>query len=170
MVEEESNCTKFLLGSDEPVSVLERGPVRIDVQALVHATEDEEKVKTAIFNLFPEAVHALLKFKRNKVRGHFHNPIIRLEICLDQRAQAKLAVQSIGNRLLAEDRNEIAETFESRIDKKGQIFLRFDKQESYQGRLRILNQGDSLRLVIRFAGSKHTPDELQSLCRQFKLI
>ncbi|MFX1301524.1 MAG: RNA-binding domain-containing protein, partial [Promethearchaeota archaeon] len=138
------------------MSVSQRGPVRIDVQALVHATEDEEKVKTAITNLFPEEVHTLLEFKQNKVRGHFHNPIIRLEICLDQPVQAKLVVQSIGNRLLAEDRREIAETFESRIDKKGHLFLRFDKQESYQGRLRILNQGDSLRLVIRFAGSKHT--------------
>ena len=137
MVEEESNCTKFLLGSDKPVSGSERGPVRIDVQALVHATEDEEKVKTAITNLFPEEVHTVLKFKRNKVRGHFHNPIIRLEICLDEREQAKHAVKSIGNRLLAEDRSEIAETFESRINKKGRIFLRFDKQESYQGRLRI---------------------------------
>ncbi len=158
------------MGSDEPVSISERGPVRIDVQALVHATEDEEKVKTAITNLFPEEVHTLLTFKRNEVRGHFHNPIIRLEICLDKRTQAKLAVQSIGNRLLAEDRREIAQTFESRINKKGQIFLRFDKQESYQGRLRILNQGDSLRLVIRFAGSKHTLDELQNLCRQLNLI
>jgi RNA binding exosome subunit len=170
MVEEESNCTKILLGSDEPVSVSERGPVRIVVQALVHATEDEEKVKTAITNLFPEEIHAILQFERKKVRGHFHNPIIRLGTRLDQRAQAKLAVESIGNRLLAEDRMTIAATLESRIDKKGQIFLRFDKQESYQGRLRILNQGDSLRLVIRFTGSKHTLDELQNLCRQFNLI
>jgi RNA binding exosome subunit len=170
MVEEESNSTKTLLGSDEPVSVLKRGPVRIVVQALVHATEDEKKVKTAITNLFPGEVQALLKFERKKVRGHFHNPIIRLETRLDQSTQAKLTVESIGNRLLTDDRSIIAETLESRIDKKGQIFLRFNKQESYQGRLRIINQGDSLRLVIRFAGSKHTLDDLQTLCRQYNLI
>lgn len=152
------------------MSALERGPVRIVVQALVQATEDEEKVKTAIANLFPEEVRDLLKYERKKVRGHFHNPIIRLETRIAQREQAKLTVQSLGNRLLAEDRALIAETFEGRINKKGQLFLRFDKQESYQGRLRILNQGDSLRLVIRFAGSKHTLDELQNLCRQLNLI
>jgi RNA binding exosome subunit len=140
------------------------------VQALVHATEDEEKVKTAIANLFPEHLRETLRYERNKVRGHFHNPIIHLETRLTQEEHVKQTAHFIGTNLPEEDRAMIAETFATRVDKKGQFFLRFDKQESYQGRLRIINQGDSLRLAIRFAGPKKSLDDLRNLSRELNLI
>lgn len=148
----------------------ERGPSQIVVQAFVQATEDEEKVKTAILNLFSENLHDSLTLERKRLRGHYHNPIIHLEARLTRHAMVKQAILSLSQRLSNEERQQLRDTFDSRVDRKGQLFLRFDKQESYQGRLHIINQGDSLRFMIRFAGPKQTLIEMQSHCRELNLI
>ena len=143
---------------------------QITAHALVHATEDEIKVRKAIENLFPETTHDELRFKRTQLRGHHHNPIIRLEAKLKNPKYLKLALKDMGKRLPREERQYIAETLRTRTNQKGRLFLRFDKQESYQGRLRLVNQGDSLRVVIRFSGRKLSLTELKTQCRQFDLI
>jgi RNA binding exosome subunit len=152
------------------VSAVEREPSKIIVHALVHATEDEAKVKTAVANLFPQQIRDSLSFKEKKLRGYYKNPIIHLETRLTQRAAVKDTLYSIGRRLAPEERAKLALTFENRIDQKGQLFLRFDKQESYQGELRLVNRGDSLRFVVRFSGRKPQLSELQKQCHQFNLI
>lgn len=146
------------------------GPSRIEVHALVHATEEEEKVKVAIRNLFPEDAHGSLKFERKQLRGHFHNPIIRLQAILNQRDLIKETLHSLGGRLSPSNREQLNVDFILHTTKKGQFFLRFDKQESYQGRLQLVNRGDSLRVVIRFTGLKRDLDTLRAQCQQFKLI
>lgn len=146
------------------------GPVRLNAQASVQATEDVEKVRVAMENIFPQELRSKLKFKTSKLRGHYHNPIIRIEIQLVQPALVEQTLIALGSRLSAEDREQIAKTFESRIDRKGRLFLRVDKQEAYQGLARIINRGDSIRLVIRFSGRKPSQSDLEILCRQFNLI
>ncbi|MFW9986822.1 MAG: RNA-binding domain-containing protein [Candidatus Odinarchaeota archaeon] len=149
---------------------MEREPSNITVHALVQATEDEAKVKTAVQNLFPQEIGDSLSFKQTKLRGYYHNPIIHLETRLTQRVAVKETLYSIGQRLPPEERAKLAITFENRVDQKGQLFLRFDKQESYQGQLRLVNRGDSLRLVVRFSGRKPQLSELQKQCHKFNLI
>lgn len=148
----------------------ESGPVRLNVQASVQATEDEIKVRQAIENLFPPDVRSTLTFKTTTLRGHYHNPIIRITTQLTQPLLIEQTLGSIGKQLPSKDRSEISETFPSRIDKKGQLFLRFNKQEAYQGRVRLINRGDSIRLVVRFSGRKLSQNNLEHLCQQFNLI
>jgi len=145
-------------------------PVRIDVQASVHATEELEKVRTALENIFPLDLRSVLNFKTTNLRGHFHNPIIRIETQLTQSDLVEQTVTAIGQNLTPQDREQIAKTFASRVTRKGQLFLRLDKQEAYQGQIRIINRGDSIRLIIRFSGRKPTQRELENHCRHFKLI
>ncbi len=152
------------------MAAYEGGPDLLDVQASVQATEDVEKVRTAIENLFPQNIRSTLKFKTTKLRGYYHNPILRIEAQLTQRDLIVQTLTSIGQKLTPEDRDLVARTFTSRVNRKGQLFLRLDKQEAYQGQVHIINRGDSIRLVIRFSGRKPTPSELENHCRQFKLI
>ncbi len=152
------------------MAVSEGRPVRLSAQASVQATEDVEKVQTAIENLFPQNLRSSLKFKIATLRGHYHNPIARIETQLAQREKIEQTLVAIGEGLSLEDRDQIARTFGSRVDKKGQLFLRLDKQEAYQGRVRIINRGDSIRLVIRFSGRKPSQSELENHCRRFNLI
>lgn len=146
------------------------GLLRITAHALVHATEDESKVRKAIENLFPKDAHAELHYKSTQLRGYYHNPIIRLEVQLKTPELLALTLKDMGKRLPAEERQRLAETMSARTNKKGCLFLRFDKQESYQGRLRLVNQGDSLRIVIRFSDRKLSLTELEVQCRHFDLI
>lgn len=152
------------------MAAAESGPVRLEMQAAVHATEEVDKVRTAMMNLFPQSVRSSLKFISTKLRGHYHNPIIRLETQLRQRELIEQTLTSIGEQLHSKDRDILARTFPSRVNKKGQIFLRLDKQEAYQGRVRIINRGDSIRLVVRFSGRKPSLSDLEKLCRKFNLL
>ena len=148
----------------------ESGPVRLNVQAAVQATEDADKVRTAIEQIFPKSIQKNLHFKTTKLRGHYHNPILRMETQLTQQALVRQTLSAIGQQLPSEDRNQLAQTFPSRVNTKGHLFLRLDKQEAYQGRIRIINRGDSIRLVIRFSGRKPTLNEIETSCREFNLI
>ncbi|MFX0169819.1 MAG: RNA-binding domain-containing protein [Candidatus Hodarchaeota archaeon] len=148
----------------------QKGLSRIVVHALVHATEDENKVRMAIENLFPQTAQTALKYKRTQLRGHHHNPIIRLEAELTDGLLVTHSVNSIGERLSTTERELVKATLATRTNQKGHLFLRFDKQDSYQGRLRIINQGDSLRLVIQFTGRKMSLNELQNQCQHLNLF
>ena len=127
-------------------------------------------MRKAIANLFPDNAHEELRYKSIQLRGHHHNPIIRLEVQLKNPELIALTLQKMGERLPAEERQRLAETLPSRTNQKGYLFLRFDKQESYQGRLRLVNQGDSLRVVIRFSGRKLSLADFEAQCRKFNLI
>ena len=159
-----------LLESVLSVAAKESGPVRLDVQASVQATEDAEKVETAIKQIFPQDIRDNLHFKTTKLRGHYHNPILRIETQLTQHSLVRQTLSAIGQKLPSKDRDQIAHTFASRINTKGHLFLRFDKQEAYQGRVRIINRGDSIRVVIRFSGRKPTINEIETSCRALNLI
>lgn len=152
------------------MAATESGPIRLTVQASVQATEDAEKVQKAVENLFPADLRSTLKFTTSKLRGHYHNPILRLETQLTQHDHIERILTSIGQSLSSEDRAQLGRTFSSRIDEKGGFFIRFDKQEAYQGRIRIIHRGDSIRMVIRFSGRKPSINQIENHCRQFQLI
>lgn len=146
------------------------GPIRIIVQALVHATEDEEKVCTAIRNLFPILASDALQFGRKRLRGHFHNPIVRLVVTLSDRTLILQTLQDMGSRLHTEDRKQLQRDLELHYDGKGQLFCRFGKQESYHGHLKLVDRGDSLRLVIKFPGRKRDLGTVRQFCQQCNLL
>lgn len=148
----------------------ESGPVRLEMQASVHATEDEAKVRQAIENLFPGDVRNTLEFNITTLRGHYHNPIIRIVTQLTEPLHIEQTLTAIGQQLPSEDCREIEATLASRINQKGQLFLRLNKQEAYQGRVRLINRGDSIRLVVRFSGRKLSQKTFENLCRRFNLI
>ena len=150
--------------------VTEPEPSRIEVNALVHATEDEEKVIKAIRQLFQDDIWHQLKIEKKRLRGHFHNPILRLTVTLQGADQVQKMLESLGTRVSSSDRAWLQQNFALHCNKKGQIFLRFDKQESYQGRLRLVDRGDSLRTVIRITGRKPSINTLQTVCKRFNLL
>jgi RNA binding exosome subunit len=146
------------------------GPTRISVQALVHATEDESKVVVAIHNLFPESVREALKKERHTLRGHFHNPIIRLNLTLSNSDLGLETFLSLKKGLSAEDCLWLRNRLEVHVSQKGELFLRFDKQEAYQGKLRLINQGDSLRMAITFPRKLRTLPALRTYLQEIQFI
>ena len=48
----------------------------IDIRVFAHATEDPEKVQTAVKNLLPTELAETLLFQKTTLTGHHGNPII----------------------------------------------------------------------------------------------
>lgn len=152
------------------MSAPEAEPSLILVHGLVHATEDEEKVLAAIRHLFPETAWPELRVARTALQGHFHNPILQLVVRLDRRDLMMATLRHLGAGLSEQDRSYLQHKLSSHYDSKGQLFLRFDKQECYRGRLRLLNRGDSLRITIKLAGRRRTLEAALGLCRECGLL
>jgi RNA binding exosome subunit len=152
------------------MSAPEPGPSQILVHALVHATEDEEKVLFAIRQLFPEAAWRELGVARTSLQGHFHNPILQLVVTLDKPPLTVETLRRVGAGLSEQDRSYLQRNLRSHYDEKGQLFLRFDKQECYRNRLRLASRGDSLRMTIKLAGPKRNLEAALGLCRRCGLL
>lgn len=152
------------------MSAPEAGPSQILVHALVHATEDEEKVLVAVRHLFPEAAWSELRVARTALQGHFHNPILQLVVTLDQPGLMVETLRHLGAGLSDQDRSYLQHNLSTHYDAKGQLFLRFEKQECYRGRLRLVSHGDSLRITIKLAGRKRNLEAALGLCRQCGLL
>jgi len=152
------------------MSAPEAEPSQILVHALVHATEDEEKVLTAIRRLFAETAWCELRVARTAMLGHFHNPILQLVVTLDKPDLVMQSLRSLGSRLSEQDRRYLQHNFSAHYDGKGQLFLRFDKQECYRGRLRLASHGDSLRMTVRLAGRRRNLEAALGVCRQCGLL
>ena len=102
-----------------------KGPVQsLQVSYLLHATEEEGKVRGAVESLlgvrvFPEA---------ESLEGHFGNEIRRVELRLTG-DEAEAGLRGVISRMPRGVAEELAEGISSYLDEHGALFLRFDKQE-----------------------------------------
>jgi len=116
----------------------------------VHATEDLEKVKQALHFLIPENIHDKLKLKVDKVRGHWNNQISLLQAKFTDKEDAMQIIKYITTCLKDQDKYELREGLERRID-KSRLYLRFDKQAAFKGHLKLRDEDDVIRIRITFA-------------------
>ena len=111
--------------------------ISINFRAFVHATEDEEKVLTAM-----RFASGLDEFERNVVAGHHGNKII----VLDGMLKDKKAVKAFFRSLSKEDVRDLFDTLDSRLDDDCFLFARLDKQEAYLGKLVLTKDDDAIAL------------------------
>lgn len=107
---------------------------RLDFRVHAHATEEEDRVRQALAFVSgveePEARHA---------EGHHGNPIAILTAKVSRAAD----IRAFWGRVKAEGQlGAVLSELGSRLDGSGQLFLRFDKQEAYRGRLRLVRHDD----------------------------
>jgi RNA binding exosome subunit len=115
---------------------------RILVSAMVHSTEDREKVAMAIATLFP------FEFEINstKAKGHFGNPIEYLEVEITRKREIKEFWNNLMS-VLGDQRSVLLNTIENRVDDQGFLYVRVDKQKAYLGEVELTEGGDSI--VVR---------------------
>ncbi len=118
----------------------------VDVSAFAHATEDEERVKRAVFNIIP-GVGANPKVQR--LRGHYKDPIVLIMASIKRKKAAQEAFHSIIKALSFQDRQRLLYEIEDRVDDSGNLYLRFDKQNAFRGRA-VLHEADPIHMKIKF--------------------
>ena len=68
----------------------------IDIRVFAHATEDPEKVQTAVRNLLPDELAQTIIFEKTNLTGHYGNPIILFTAKLTDKKLLPNALEKIG--------------------------------------------------------------------------
>ncbi len=116
---------------------------RITVSAIVHSTEDKEKVGEAISTLFPFEFEIFV----SEAKGHYGNPIKFLEVPVEDRRRIKEFWNYFIEKL--EDRDLLLNLVEDIVDEFGVLHIRVDKQKAYQGKLELAYGGDCIAVKVK---------------------
>ncbi len=116
----------------------------IRVSAVVHATEDREKVGEAIATLFPFEFEIAV----SRATGHYGNPIEYLEVELKSRREIELFWKNLM-KLLGEQRDFLLNSLEDRIDRENTLHIRIDKQKAYLGEVELKDGDDTIAIKVK---------------------
>ena len=133
----------------------------IDIRVFAHATEDPEKVLTAVRNILPKEIGENAVFQKTSLTGHHGNLIILFETKLTDKQALPTALQKIGGGLTALDKETLNSDMKLHLEKRN-LYLRFNKQSAYQSELRF-SQNDPIRFKIHFKNK--TSEEIVEICR-----
>ena len=138
----------------------------IELRVFAHATEDQEKVQTAVRNLLPQELAETLIFQKTPLTGHYGNPIILLCAKLEYKKLLPMALQKIGDGLASLDKEELCRDLKLHMD-RGNLFLRFDKQGAFLGTIKF-TQNDPIHFKIHFKNK--TTTEIEDICKTAGLL
>jgi len=135
--------------SERPVS-------SVEVNALVHATEDPARVRKAVLNLFPADAEPP-PFEAEELNGYFGDPITALRLVVKHRKPATDLVANVFRGLSSLDREALLSELPLRIDENKNLYVRLDKQRAFTGRM-ALSSSDSIKLKAKL----HVPHGLDA--------
>ncbi len=138
----------------------------VEIRVFSQATEDLEKVQTAVRNILPEALAAEATFAKLSLTGHHGNPIVLLETKLTNKALLMAVLEKIAFSISALDKEQLSVELKQHIEKHN-LYLRFDKQNAFLGTLK-LTANDPIHLKIHFKNK--TPQEIMNICKQAGLL
>ncbi|MFP3309450.1 MAG: RNA-binding domain-containing protein [Acidilobus sp.] len=116
----------------------------IEARVYIHATEVREKVLQALRNVIGES-----KIVEEELSGYFGNPIIVVSAS-KEKEEAQEAFNKIVSLLTEPDRKLLTSTLEERLSEEGSLYLRFDKQKAYNGKLVLSEEDDVIKVKVRF--------------------
>ena len=124
---------------------------RIEARTHCHATEEEERVATALAFAVPEGVAA-----REELEGHFGNPLVRLT----RRVEKRPAIRAVWSSWAAAGSpSAIARDVEARIDDEGVLHFRLDKQAAFLDRLELAHDSDPIDVRLKLVAYPAKPAE-----------
>lgn len=82
---------------------------------------------------------------------HFGNKIIVLTDKITKKRTNRDIIAFLNDTLSQEDKNIIKEELSRRMDEKGNLFLRFDKQLAYEQILKLTRSGNAIHVRIKIA-------------------
>lgn len=117
----------------------------LSYRAFVYGTESEEKVREAIFTLLPTAQPL-----KEITEGYHKNQVIILQGKTTKKREIKDFLEKLHS-LKPSAKKRILRELEDRMDDRGNLFLRFDKQRACLGDLKLVEHGDALHLKLKIA-------------------
>ncbi|MEW5841419.1 RNA-binding domain-containing protein [Nitrososphaera sp.] len=115
-----------------------------EVNLVLHATEDREKVLAAV-----EAALGVSGFEEEASEGHFGNRILLLRANVANSRQAGELFARIASALNSPDRQHLADYIDEYSDERGNLYLRLDKQRLCSNGRVALAESDAVRIKFK---------------------
>jgi RNA binding exosome subunit len=138
----------------------------IDIRFCAHATEDLDKVVTAVQNVLPSDHVEDIRFSRSSLEGHYGNPITFFETRIKNKETVRAIVENLSANLTSLDKEELSRDINKHVE-DGSLYLRLDKQAALQNNIKLVTS-DPIRIRIRFRKSKL--EDIIEVCRQIGMI
>jgi RNA binding exosome subunit len=119
--------------------------VSAQVSAIVHATEDLEKVMFALNRICSQGL-LQPRIEKKVLKGHFGNEITTLTLSIRGRS-AESFFANLWNKLSRIDRSTVIHELGNRFDKDDRLHLRLDKQECFRQIVQIRDQ-DAIKVQV----------------------
>ena len=110
-------------------------------RTLVHGTESEERVRTAL--MFASGSDGV---QIQKTSGHFQNEIIILSLELSEKRKINVFLRRLKEAGLLE---KLLAEADQRTDDECMLHFRLDKQEAYQEKLSLAKNEDAIACAIK---------------------
>jgi len=147
------------LTSNVPISCIE-------VRAFAHATEDADKVLSAIRNILPTTLIDKVAFKKTNLTGHYRNPIILFETRIKEKDAVKAVFEKLASGLSSLDKELLNNEIKRHLD-RGNLYIRLDKQSAHLDELKLCSI-DPIHFRIRF--KKSNMEEIVNICKKYGMI
>jgi len=121
----------------------------VEVSTIAHATDDLEKIQSALVRLLPESLKSRQIFTRRYLEGHYGNPIVTFEAHLTEPRDVDEFKRFFLKQLPAVDKMSIMSELDRHTDADGNLYIRVDKQKMFRGTAR-LGQDDPIRVRMKF--------------------
>ncbi len=121
---------------------------KVEARAYSRATEVVDRVKRAVFTLFPESLWDKVNISTTKTEGHGQVPIHVVIASIKGKKQAQTTFSSLVDRLEEADRRWLAASIDQRLDEKCVLYLRVDKQDAFNGDIHIAKGPDVIRVKV----------------------
>jgi RNA binding exosome subunit len=138
----------------------------VEIRAFAHATEDIDRVLSALRNMIPDELAEAVAFRRVNTTGHHGNPIVLLETKIREKKTAGAVFERISSKLGIMDKEILRGEIHTHLE-KGNLYVRLDKQAAYLNEMR-LGREDPIRVRVHF--KEHNPEEVIEICRELGLL
>lgn len=141
----------------------------MDISSSIHATEDPGKVIAACRNVLPADYADEITFERRDLLGHYRNPITLLRARIKQKQVLEAFIENLAGSLSDVEKQLLSSDVSRRIDDKGALYLRLDKQEAFQGQMKLGNM-DPIRITLKLARRRKSLEETIAFYRSLGLL
>jgi hypothetical protein len=121
----------------------------VEISTIAHATDDLEKVQSALTHLLPQSLKGRQIFTRRYLQGHYGNPIVTFEAHLTEPKDVEEFKVFFQRQLSELDKVSIIRELVRHTDADGNLYVRIDKQRMFRGSAR-LGQDDPIRVRMKF--------------------
>ncbi len=119
--------------------------ISVVLSTFAHATEDIEKVRTAMMNILPKDA----KIDSKNMEGHHGNPIILLETKISKKSQVRDWWKNFSEKIGAKGIEKILESLPENIDDSCHLCLRLEKKSAHLGEYVLTAGGDPIHVKLK---------------------